>query len=251
MLQIRLGIELASLRLPLKKALLTARELGVEAVEIDLRNELRPEDLSRTGVRQIRKMLDDLNLRISAARFPTRSGYAALDGLEARIDATKRAMLSAYELGTNVVINQIGRVPAETDSAATSNLVQALADLGRHGQKVGALLAAETGTESGADLANLIARLPPGSIGVDLNPANLIINGHSPRDAAEALAPHILHIHATDAKATPNSPSSSPSSKSNNTAATSPSRGTTARIPSPTSARRSSSCEIYRSAISS
>ena len=199
MLQIRLGIELASLRMPLKKALLTARELGAEAVEIDLRNELTPDDLSRTGVRQIRKMLDDLNLRISAARFPTRRGYSSLDGLEARIDATKRAMLSAYELGTNVVINHIGRVPPETDSSATSTLVQALTDLGRHGQKVGALLAAETGTESGPDLANLIARLPPGSIGVDLNPANLIINGHSPRDAAEALAPHILHIHATDA----------------------------------------------------
>jgi L-ribulose-5-phosphate 3-epimerase len=199
MLQIRLGIELASLRMPLKKALLTARELGAEAVEIDLRNELKPDDLSRTGVRQIRKMLDDLNLRISAARFTTRRGYATLDGLEARIDATKRAMQSAYDLGTNVLINHIGRVPPESDVTATSTLAQALTDLGRHGQRVGAMLAAETGSESGEELANLIARLPPGSIGVDLNPAKLIINGHSPRPAAQALAPHILHIHATDA----------------------------------------------------
>jgi sugar phosphate isomerase/epimerase len=199
MLQIRLGIELASLRMPLKKALLTARELGVEAVEIDLRNELRPEDLSRTGVRQIRKMLDDLNLRISAARFPTRRGYATADDLEARIDATKRALSAAYELGTGVLVNHIGRVPPETDSAATSTLIQALTDLGRHGQRVGALLAAETGTESGEELAKLIARLPPGCLGVDLNPANLILHGHSPRDAAQAVAAHILHIHATDA----------------------------------------------------
>lgn len=199
MLQIRLGIELASLRMPLKKALLTARELGAEAVEIDLRNELSPDDLSRTGVRQIRKMLDDLNLRISAARFPTRRGYATLDGLEARIDATKRAVQSAYDLGTSVVVNHIGRVPPESDAAATSTLLEALSDIGRHGQRVGALLAAETGTESGEALANLISRLPLGSIGVDLNPAKLIINGHSPRPAAEALAPHIVHIHATDA----------------------------------------------------
>ena len=74
MLQIKLGIELASLRLPLKKGLLTARELGAEAVEIDARHELRPEDLSRTGVRQVRKMLDDLNLRVSAVSFRTRRG---------------------------------------------------------------------------------------------------------------------------------------------------------------------------------
>src|SRR5438034_537781 len=37
---------------------------------------------------------------------------------------------------------------------------------------------------------------PPGG---DLIPANRIFHGHSPRAAAEALAPHVLHVHATDA----------------------------------------------------
>jgi sugar phosphate isomerase/epimerase len=198
-LQIKLGVELASLRLPLKKGLLMARELGAEAVEIDARNELTADDLSHTGVRHVRKMLDDLNLRISAVRYRTRRGYQVMSDLEARIDATKRAMRVAYELGTNVVVNHIGRVPAENDSAANSILVQALSDLGRYGQRVGALLAAETGTESGEELARLIARLPPGSIGIDFNPAGLIVNGHSPRAAMQALASHVLHVHATDA----------------------------------------------------
>ena len=45
----------------------------------------------------------------------------------------------------------------------------------------------------------MIARLPPGSIGVDLNPANLIVHGYSSREAVEALGPHVLHVHATDA----------------------------------------------------
>ena len=199
MLQIKLGIELASLRQPFKKALLTARELGAEAVEIDARNELRPEEMSQTGVRQIRKLLDDLNLRISAVAFRTRRGYHVADDLEARIDATKGAMRAAYALGSNVVVNHIGRVPAESDTAATNLMVQALSDLGRYGQRVGALLAAETGAESGAELAGLIARLPPGSLGIDFNPASLILQGHSPRDAMVALAPHVLHVHATDA----------------------------------------------------
>jgi sugar phosphate isomerase/epimerase len=198
-LQIQTAVELASLAQPFKKALLTARELGAQAVEIDARRELRPEDLSQTGVRQVRKMLDDLNLRVSAVSFRTRRGYHVLDDLEERIDATKRAMRLAHDLGTNAVVNHVGRVPAESDITATSTLVQALADLGRHAQRVGALLAAETGTESGEELAKLIAKLPPGSIGVDFNPASLILNGHSPREAATALAPHVIHIHATDA----------------------------------------------------
>ena len=199
MLQIRIGVRLASLRLPFRKALIAAKELGAEAVEIDARTELRPEDLSQTGVRQVRKMLDDLDLKVSALTFYTRRGYDVVEDLEPRLDATRRTLRLAYDLGTNVVVNQIGRVPAEADSEAMSTLVQALTDLGRHGHKVGAMLAAETGTESGAALAQLIARLPPSSIGIDLNPANLIIHGHSPTEAVRALGSHALHVHVTDA----------------------------------------------------
>lgn len=199
MLQIKLGIELATLRMPLKKGLLTARDLGAQAVEIDLRNELSPDDLSRTGVRAVRKMLDDLNLKLSAVAFRTRRGYAALEDLEARVEATKKALVTAYELGTSVVINHIGRVPAETDARARTTLLEVLADLGQHGQKCGAFLAAETGTETGEELSALIESLPPGSLTVDFNPANLIMHGHSPPVAMRALASHVVHFHATDA----------------------------------------------------
>src|SRR5262249_6769561 len=144
-------------------------------------------------------MLEDLNLRVSAVSFRTRRGYQVADDLEVRLDATKRAMRLAFDLGTSVVVNHIGRVPNESDRSATDTMVQALTDLGRYGQRVGALRAAETGTESGEELARLIARLPPNSIGVDFNPGNLVVNGHSPRDAIRELAPHVLHLHATDA----------------------------------------------------
>jgi sugar phosphate isomerase/epimerase len=199
MLQLKLGIELASLKLPLKKGLLMARDLRAEAVEIDLRRELSPGDLSQTGIRQVRKMLEDLNLRISAVTFRTRRGYDVAADLEARVDATKRAMRQAYELGTGIVINHIGRVPADSDQAGSQLLVEVLSDLGRYSQRVGAILAAETGTESGEAMAGLIARLPPGSLGVDFNPASLILHGHEPREAIGALGPHVVHFHATDA----------------------------------------------------
>jgi sugar phosphate isomerase/epimerase len=199
MLQIRIGVELASLRQPFQQALLTARELGAAAVEIDARHELRPEALSQTGVRQVRKMLDDLNLRVSCLSFRTRRGYDVLDDLEARLEATRRALKLAYDLGTNAVVNHIGRIPGEHDAASAGTLIDALSELGRYGQKVGATLAAETGTESGEALAQFIARLPPASLGVDFNPANLIVGGHAPRDAIRALGGQVLHFHATDA----------------------------------------------------
>ncbi len=198
MLQIKVAIELASLKIPFAQALHMAARLGAEAVEIDGRNEVAVDDLSRTGVRQVRKMLEDLNLRVAALAFRTRHGYGDLEHLERRVDATKRALKLAYELGTNVVVNHIGRVPPDDDLATLTTLRTALADIGREGQRVGAMLAAETGTESGADLLKLLDSLPPGSIGVDFNPANLIVHGFDPREAAKALGQHVLHVHATD-----------------------------------------------------
>lgn len=199
MLQIKVGVQLASLRLPFRQALLTAREMGADAVEIDAREELKGEELSVTGIRQIRKMLEDLNLRVAAVRFRTRRGYDVQQDLDERVDATRRTLKLAYDLGTHVVINHVGRIPAEVTHPAFQTMVDALTDIGRHGQRVGAMLAAETVAESGADLKRLIDALPPASIGVNLNPAPLIMNGHSPREVVDAVGQHVLHMNATDA----------------------------------------------------
>ena len=198
MLEIKVGIQLASLRMPLKEALHTANRLGAQAIEIDARNEIKPQDMTRTGVRQLRKMLDDRNMRVCAVGFRTRRGYDNSEDLDRRIDATKEAMRLAFDLGARVVVNNVGRVPAETESRAWQNMVDSLSDLGRYGQHVGAILCAETGSEPGADLLRLIDALPPASLGVNFDPANLIINGHSASEAIRLLAPHVLHVHAKD-----------------------------------------------------
>lgn len=198
MLEIKVGIQLASLRLPFQKALLTASQLGAQAVEIDARSELKPLDMTRTALRQVRKMLDDRNLRVSAVGFRTRRGYDNSEDLDRRIDATKEAMRLAFDLGANVVINNIGRVPEEKETRAWQNMIDALSDLGRHGHHVGATLCAETGGESGADLLRLIDALPTASLGVNFDPGNLIVNGFSASDAIRALAPHVRHVHVKD-----------------------------------------------------
>jgi sugar phosphate isomerase/epimerase len=197
-LEIKVGIQLASLRMPLKEALHIAARLGARAVEIDARGEVKPQEMTRTAVRQLRKMLDDRNMRVCAVGFRTRRGYDNSDDLERRIDATKQAMKLAFDLGASVVVNNIGRIPENKETRAWQNLVDSLSDLGRYGQHVGAVLCAETGSEPGADLLRLIEALPPAALGVNFDPGNLIINGHSASEAIRALAPHVLHVHAKD-----------------------------------------------------
>lgn len=198
MLHLKIGIQLASLRLPFKKALHTAAELGAQAVEIDARKELKPRELAQTGIRQLRKMLDDRNLRVCAIGFQTRRGYNVAQDLDQRVEATKEAMRLANSLGANVVVNQIGRIPAEASGPEWDLLVQVLTDLGRFGQRVGALLAAETGAEDPASLLRLLEALPDGSIVVNLDPGNLIVNGFSASEATRDLGQYVFHVHAKD-----------------------------------------------------
>jgi sugar phosphate isomerase/epimerase len=185
--------------MPFKQALLIAGSLGAKSVEIDARTELRPEELSATGLRQVRKMLDDSGLRVASVRFATRRGYHVLDELDRRVAATKAAMKMAYELRAPFLVNSVGRVPADVADPAFGILVEVLGDLGRFGARTGAMLAARTGMEDGPTLAKLLSALDEGSIGVDFDPAGLIENGHSIRDAIPALGPYVRLVRARDA----------------------------------------------------
>jgi len=196
---IKVAIQTRSLREPLKRALHTAARLGAEGVEIDARTEMVPAELSRTGVREFRKLLGDLGLQLSAVAFPTRRGYDVPDDLERRVLATQQAMKFAYELGANVVVNRVGEVPDDTNDERYRRLVEALTALGAYGQRIGARLAAQTGRESGPQLVRLLETLPDQSVGIDLHPCGLIHHGHSPAEAVAAVGRYVLHVHACDA----------------------------------------------------
>ena len=199
MLELKKGLNLESLRQPFKTALITASQIGADGVEINARSQLRPGELSRTGVRHLRKMLGDLGLKVSAIHFPTRRGFDELEDLDRRIDATKNAMDMAYQLGCNVVTNRIGQLIKDDDSSRRVNMIQALTDLGRHSQKSGAWLAAKTGTEDGATLKQLIDSLPAMSIGVDFDAGQMLIGGYSATESLAALAEHVIAFRARDA----------------------------------------------------
>lgn len=196
--RLRIGVQLQSLQMPFQKALLTAAQMGAEAVEIDARKDLPQIDLSDTALRQIRKMLDDLNLRVCAVNFPTRRGYNVRDRLDERVEATKRVMQTAYRLGANTVINSVGHIPDEAEGDSWDLLLEVLDDLGRHGLRIGALLAADTGAEDGPVMRRLIETLPEGSLQVNLNPGQVLINGFSAQETTQELRGFVAHVHATD-----------------------------------------------------
>jgi sugar phosphate isomerase/epimerase len=89
---LKLGIDPGKWQVPLKKALRAEAELAVDGVVLDASGEIRPQEFGRTAVRQLRKMLDDLNLRLVAVSFRSRRGHATTEGLDRRVQATKAAL---------------------------------------------------------------------------------------------------------------------------------------------------------------
>lgn len=192
---------------PFKQALHTASAIGCDGVQFDARNEVRPAELSETGLRQLRKMLDDLNLRVGSLSFPTRRGYADPTDLDRRVEATIAAMKLASQLKARVLICDIGRIPglvapatSETPgSPEMSTLTEVLAALGSHGMRLGVQLAAQARFDTFEHVALFIATLPEGSLFLDLHPASLLAQGHSPQEFVSTLGGHIAHVHAVDA----------------------------------------------------
>lgn len=194
---IRVGIQLAGLRLSLRQALETAARLKAEVIEIDARSEIRPVDVAGTALRQLRKLLDDLNLKVGAVRFATHRGYETTEELDRRIEGTKKAMKLAFDLGANVVVNSAGHIDTNADSQSREILRGVLSELGKYSHHVGAMLSLETGAESLSVLGELIDSLPQAGVGVTLNPGNLIVNGFGLEDLP-AVAKHVMLVHAKD-----------------------------------------------------
>ena len=198
MAELRLAIRTDCLKLPLKRALETASRLGVRAIELDARGDIHPEAMTGTGLRHLKKLLDDLNLSVAALRFQTRRGYNVIQDLDRRVEATKSAMRLAYQLGCRHVINQIGRVPDDDDDPQMDGFQAVINDLGCYGARVGAFLAAETGTEPPERLAALLEGSDDGFVAVALNPGQLVVNRQSVQDALIQLGSRIQVVCATD-----------------------------------------------------
>ena len=201
MLGFKIAAQTACFAQSLKKALHTASSLGCDGVQIDARQELPPAELSDTGLRQMRKMLDDLNLRVGSVAFPTRRGYSNPIDLQPRLEATRAAMQLASRLGARMLIGNLGPLPGGEDSgedaSGRATLVDAVQSLASHGDRLGVQLVMQTSTPAHL-LADFLASLPEGTFALDLHPARLIAQGESPAEFVATAGKYIAHVHATD-----------------------------------------------------
>jgi len=197
---LQIGVSLSSLGLPLRRALDEVRRLGVAGVEVEASGDLAPNNLSETGRRAFRHLLKSHGLELTALNCPLRRGLDTPENLQPRIEHIQKVMTQSYELGSGIVIVQAGRIPDKDDDPRLPSLVESLNALGRHGDRIGARLALETGLEPGATLAGFLGRFDSGGLAVNFDPANLLMSGFDIYESARALHGRIVHSHAREAR---------------------------------------------------
>lgn len=205
----KIGAMTSSFRRPFRESLEAATALGVDGVQVWATNltyyhpsqpvgELDPEMTTEPVQRELRGTLKRLALEISALCGDLGRGFVQPDHLAEDMGRTKCMMDLARSLGVKVLTTHIGRLPDDPDDPAWRTGAQALDELGAYGDRIGVVLASETGPESGAVLARFLRGLKSRSVKVNYDPANMVMMGFDPVQGVYDLAGFIVHTHAKD-----------------------------------------------------
>ena len=110
MIRSPLGLRLGGTR-PLKQAVLEGVAAGARGFVIDALGELSPDRLGESGRREVRRLVRSADAVWIALGLPTRRPFDTLDQLEDRLARADRAFALAYDLGTDLVLVNVGPVP--------------------------------------------------------------------------------------------------------------------------------------------
>jgi sugar phosphate isomerase/epimerase len=128
-------------------------------------------------------------------------GYVPDDLWPARRDATLAAARLAKSAGVSLLSTHVGFVPPPSDPTY-SVVLQRIAEVCKRLAEMGVELLMETGQESASELLQFIHDLNQRNIGVNFDPANMILYGAGdPIEAIHTLGKHIRHVHIKDARA--------------------------------------------------
>lgn len=157
---------------------------------------LAPRELSRTGRREIRALLNSGAIMLDGVALPTRRSIGEIEQWDDRLSRMKTAMEMAYELGTRRVCLAPGAVPAdEPRKILFQDHLRQLAD---SAEKSGVTLSCETGLEPSAPLVDTIRAIAHPSLGLSLDPGRLVASGQDVVAVAESAHDLIGIVYTTD-----------------------------------------------------
>ena len=198
-----IGIIINSFRTDIPTSVRKAAECGAQGIQVySTHGEMAPENLSPEKRREFLKLVKDNGLIISALCGDLGGGgFIHKDLNEARVEKSKRILDLAKDLETDIVTTHIGVVPSDPNHDRYKIMQEACHELAEYADSIDAHFAVETGPETSAVLKGFLDSLNSTGVGVNLDPANLVmVTGDDPVQAVHNLKKYIVHTHAKDGK---------------------------------------------------
>lgn len=198
-----IGIIIDSFRTDIPTAVKKAAECGAQGIQVySTRGEMAPENLTAEKRKEFLKLVKDNGLTVSALCGDLGGGgFIHKDLNKERVEKSKRIIDLAKDLETDVVTTHIGVVPSDPNHDRYKIMQEACFELAEYADSINAHFAVETGPETSAVLKGFLDSLNSTGVGVNLDPANLVmVTGDDPVGAVHNLKKYIVHTHAKDGK---------------------------------------------------
>ena len=203
MKQFPIGIIINSFRTDIPTSVKKAAECGAQGIQVYATSgEMAPENLVGAKRKEFLDLVKSNGLVISALCGDLGGGgFIHKDLNEARVEKSKRILDLAKELETDIVTTHIGVVPSDPNHDRYKIMQEACHELAEYADSIDAHFAVETGPETSAVLKGFLDSLNSTGVGVNLDPANLVmVTGDDPVGAVHNLKKYIGHTHAKDGK---------------------------------------------------
>lgn len=195
----KIGIFLDGLRMPIPDAMKKANEFGVDGFQVYCtRGELYPDNFSKEARKEFLKRCEDLGLVISA--FCGDIGGFTIDDqaqAEHNVGETIKFLELSADMGTSVLTSHIGSV-SDKPQNVVDICKHSLEKIAQRCRQLNVTFASETGAEPAEHLKKFLDELAQEGIGVNYDPANLVMQGWDHLEGVNLLKDYIVHTHAKD-----------------------------------------------------
>jgi len=191
------------------EALPAIRELDLAAVQV---SQLPEESYSEEGAQGFLALLNETGVRATATTivhdgeqyddWPTvrrTVGYVPQEFRAARVAYSHKVIDFTAAIGCRYVTTHIGEPPYDPRDPDYAALVDIVRELGQHCAELRLRLGLETGQESGRALMGFVGRVRMDNVGVNFDPANIVLYGtDDPLSALDEVAPRLFGAHCKD-----------------------------------------------------
>ncbi|MFO7693741.1 MAG: sugar phosphate isomerase/epimerase family protein [Vicinamibacterales bacterium] len=127
-------------------------------------------------------------------------GFRPLHLIKERLEYLRKCVDFADAIGAKIVTFHMGFLPEDPASEAYRAMLAAVTDIAGYAAKKKVTISLETGQETGQQLAAFLDRITVARVGVNFDPANLVIYGvDSPSQALKHVVARVTSVHVKDA----------------------------------------------------